>query len=206
MDRVLPVIEALQREIDVPISIDTYKSDVAKAALETGASMINDISALRFDSQMAPVAAQAGVPVVLMHMRGTPETMQDQPTYQDLVSDVLNFLSEAKQRAVHAGIRPELLIVDPGIGFGKTFDDNLTLIRELSRLHTLGSPILVGTSNKAFIGRILNKEPDERDTGTMATLAAAALNGAQILRVHNVRKAVETVTVIDAIRRGRVRR
>jgi dihydropteroate synthase len=168
--------------------------------------MINDISALRFDAQMAPVAAQAGVPVVLMHMKGTPETMQDQPTYQDLVTDVLDFLSEAKQRALDAGIRSELLIVDPGIGFGKTFDDNLTLIRELSRLRSLGSPILVGTSNKAFIGRILNKEPDERDTGTIATLAAAALNGAQILRVHNVRKAVETVTVIDAIRRGRVRR
>lgn len=166
--------------------------------------MINDISALRFDPKMVTVASEAGVPVVLMHMKGTPETMQDQPLYEDLISELLDFLGEAKQRAVSGGIREELVILDPGIGFGKTFDDNLKIIRDLSRLRTLQSPILVGSSNKAFIGRILDKEPDERDAGTMATVAAAVLNGAHILRVHNVRKAVETIKVIDAIRRGRV--
>jgi dihydropteroate synthase len=203
-DRVIPVIEALHKEIDVPISIDTYKSDVAKAALRAGASMINDISALRFDPEMGNVAAKAGVPVVLMHMKGTPESMQDRPAYRDLLSEILDFLENAKERAMDAGIRPELVMLDPGIGFGKTFDDNLTIIRELSRLQKLRSPILVGTSNKAFIGRILDKEPDQRDVGTMATVAAAALNGAHILRVHEVRKAVETLKIIDAIRRGRV--
>jgi dihydropteroate synthase len=204
MDRVLPVIEALRKEVDVPISIDTYKSDVAGAALEAGASMINDVSALRFDPEMGEVAAKASVPVVLMHMKGTPESMQDGPAYRDLLSEIVDFLHSAKERAVSAGIRQELLIVDPGIGFGKTFDDNLTIIRELSRLQTLRSPILLGTSNKAFIGRILDKEADERDVGTMATVAAAVLNGAHILRVHEVRKAVETVKVIDAIQRGHV--
>jgi len=203
-DRVIPVIEALAKEITVPISIDTYKRDVARAALEAGASMINDISALRFDPHMGALAAEADVPVILMHMKGTPETMQAKPAYRDLVSEVVEFLEEAKQRAVKAGIREDLLILDPGIGFGKTFDDNLQIIRDLARLHSLQSPILVGTSNKAFIGRILNKEPHQRDVGTMATVAVAALYGAHILRVHNVPKAVETVKVIDAIRRGRV--
>jgi dihydropteroate synthase len=153
---------------------------------------------------MGNVAAKAGVPVVLMHMKGTPESMQDRPAYRDLLSEILDFLENAKERATDAGIRPELVMLDPGIGFGKTFDDNLTIIRELSRLQKLRSPILVGTSNKAFIGRILDKEPDQRDVGTMATVAAAALNGAHILRVHEVRKAVETLKIIDAIRRGRV--
>jgi len=144
------------------------------------------------------------VPVILMHIQGTPADMQNHPTYQDLMGEIIVFLQEAIERAVKAGIRREMLLVDPGIGFGKTFDHNLEIIRELGRLATLQQPILLGSSRKAFIGHILNKEAPERDLGTMATIAAGILNGAQIVRVHNVAMALQTVRVIDAIKRGRV--
>jgi len=204
MDRVIPVIESLNKELSIPVSIDTYKSKVTREALKAGASLINDISALRFDPDMASIAAETGVPVILMHMKGTPGNMQDNPTYDDLISEILHFLKDAIARAVTAGIRKDLIIVDPGIGFGKTFDDNLKVIRELSRFGSLQSPVLLGSSNKAFIGRILNKEAHERDTGTMATVAAAIMNGAHIVRVHNVKKAAETAKIVDAIKTGRV--
>jgi len=204
MDRVLPVVEALSKRIHVPLSVDTYKAMVAEEAIKAGASIINDISAFRFDAGMADVAARAGCPVVLMHMQGTPEDMQDHPRYDDVVKDVIRFLRDAQGRAVSAGIRKDLVIVDPGIGFGKTFIDNLTIIRRLSELQSMQCPILIGTSNKAFIGKILNKEAHERGVGTMATVAAAVMNGAHIVRVHDVRRAVETVRVIDAIRKGRI--
>ncbi|MCP4668470.1 MAG: dihydropteroate synthase [Deltaproteobacteria bacterium] len=203
MDRVIPVIEALGKELTIPISIDTYKGEVARKALEAGASLINDISALRFDPLMASVAAHAKVPLVLMHMKGSPHNMQNNPVYEDLVTEIMDFLKEAVKRAVKAGIREELLIVDPGIGFGKSFDDNLKIIHELGRLESLGRPVLLGSSNKAFIGHVLAKEPHERDTGTMATLAAGVMKGAHIVRVHNVGKAFETVKMIDAIMMGR---
>lgn len=202
LDRVIPVIEALSKELPIPISIDTYKHAVAQEALKNGASIINDISALRFDPQMASIAAKAGVPVVLMHMKGTPENMQDDPKYKDLVGEILDFLKDAERRAVDAGIKEELIIVDPGIGFGKTFDDNLKLIRDLSRFHVLQKPVLVGPSNKAFIGNILDKEPDRRDTGTMATIAYLVMNGAHIVRTHNVGKTVETIKMMEAIKTG----
>ena len=204
MDRVIPVIQALSREIDQPISIDTTKADVAEAALDAGAAMINDISAFRFDARMAAAAAAAGVPVVLMHMKGTPGDMQKNPVYENLISEVIDFLDEAKGGAVSSGIREDLIILDPGIGFGKSFDDNLKIIRGLSAFSALDSPLLLGSSNKAFIGRILDREPHERDTGTMAAVAACVLNGARMVRVHNVKMAVETVKVIDAIMRGTV--
>jgi dihydropteroate synthase len=129
--------------------------------------------------------------------------MQDNPTYEDLISEILGFLKDAMERARAAGIREDLIMVDPGIGFGKTFDHNLVIIKELFRFEALHRPIVLGTSNKAFIGRVLNKEAHERDTGTMATIAAGVMNGAQIVRVHNVKKAVETVRMIDAVKRGR---
>jgi dihydropteroate synthase len=204
MDRVIPVIETLSKELSIPVSIDTYKSEVAREALKAGASMINDISALRFDSDMASIAAETCVPVIIMHMKGTPGNMQDNPTYDDLISEILDFLKDAITGAVKAGIRKDLIIADPGIGFGKTFDDNLKIIKELSRFGSLQSPLLLGSSNKAFIGHILNKEAHERDTGTMATIAAGILNGAHIVRVHNVKKAVETARIVDAIKTGRV--
>jgi dihydropteroate synthase len=135
-------------------------------------------------------------------MKGTPEQMQDSPTYSDLFTEVLDFLKEAIDRAVASGVREDLTVVDPGIGFGKTFDHNLTIIKELSRLQSLRRPVLLGPSNKAFIGHILDRKPHERDTGTMATLAAGVMNGAHIVRVHDVKKAVETVKIVDAIKRG----
>ena len=196
----IPVVEALSKQVPIPISIDTYKSDVAQEALKSGASLINDISALRFDPKMASVVAAAGVPVILMHMKGTPEDMQRSPTYKNLVPEILDFLKDAVDRSAAAGIREDLVIVDPGIGFGKTFDDNLKIIRELTRFRSLQRPLLLGTSNKAFIGHVLDKEAHERETGTMATIAAGVMNGAHIVRVHNVRKAVETVKMIDAIK------
>jgi len=180
------------------------KGEVARESLKAGASIINDISALRSDPQMAAIAAKAEVPLILMHMKGTPQSMQKNPVYNDVVAEILGFLEHTIERAKQAGINENLIIVDPGIGFGKTFDNNLEIIRDLSHFRSLKRPVLLGSSNKAFIGNILDKEAHERDTGTMATIAAGVMNGAHIVRVHNVRKAVETVKIIDAIKRGRV--
>jgi len=204
MDRVIPVISALSKEIPVPISIDTYKSKVALEALNAGASMINDISALRLDPHMATVAAEANVPVILMHMQGTPESMQLHPLYDDLIPEIIDFLKGAVARCKSAGIKENRVILDPGIGFGKTFDHNLSVIHHLEKFQALKKPILAGPSNKAFIGHILNREAHDRDTGTMATVAACVMNGAHIIRVHNVKMAAETIKVIDAIQRERV--
>ena len=204
MSRVIPVIEALKKELGVPISIDTLKAQVAREALRWGASMVNDISALRSDPEMASVVAETGVPVILMHMKGTPADMQVNPTYDDVAAEIIGFLRKAMEQAVSRGVRRDRIIVDPGIGFGKTSDHNLEIIRGLGRFQCLEAPILVGSSRKAFIGRILEKKVHERDTGTMATVAAAVMNGAHLVRVHNVKQAVETVKVIDAIKRGRV--
>ena len=202
MERVIPVIERLAKEVDVPISIDTYKSEVAKEAISAGASIINDISALRFDPDMAKVAAEAKVPVVLMHMKGRPENMQDNPQYKDLMGEIISFLRQAKQYAIDNGIKEELIILDPGIGFGKRVEHNLEIIRSLKRLSELNSPILIGPSNKSFIAAIVGEGEKERDTGTMATVACAIMNGAHIVRVHNVEKAVKTAKMVDAIKRG----
>jgi len=205
IDRVIPVIEVLHKELTIPISIDTYKSEVAQESLNAGASMINDISALRFDPHMASIASNAKVPLILMHMKGTSDNMQENPSYDDLISEIIEFLKDAIKRSVTAGIKEDLIIVDPGIGFGKTFDDNLKIIKELFRFGSLQRPVLLGTSNKSFIGHILDKEVHERDIGTMATIATGVMNGAHIVRVHNVRKAVETVKITDSIKRGQVR-
>jgi dihydropteroate synthase len=202
--RVIPVIEALRGEVKVPISIDTVKAKVAEEALRAGASVVNDISALRFDPDMTRVVSEAGVPIIFMHMKGTPEHMQDNPVYQSLVPEIIAFLKDALERAAKGGIGQEMTIVDPGIGFGKTFDQNLEIIRDLREFQMLGRPILIGTSRKAFIGHILKKKAGERETGTSATVAAAVMNGAHIVRVHHVKNAVETVKVIDAIKRGKV--
>jgi dihydropteroate synthase len=204
MARVIPVIRRLSREISIPISIDTYKSEVALEALNAGASIINDISALRMDPHMGRVAAEADVPVIIMHMKGTPESMQRHPEYDDLIQEVLDFLNDGLQRCLSAGIKKDLVILDPGIGFGKTFDHNLKIIHELEKFKPLQQPLLLGPSNKAFIGHILGKEAHERDTGTLAAVAACVMNGAHIIRAHNVKLAAETVKVIDAILREQV--
>ncbi len=202
MNRVLPVIKELSSEVSAPISIDTQKAEVAAAALQAGAEVINDVSALRTDPQMAALAADAGVPVVLMHMQGTPKNMQKDPTYGEVVRDVREWLRERVEYAASAGVPAAHIIVDPGFGFGKTPQQNLELLRRLNELHELGLPILVGTSRKSTIGAVLNAPEDERLYGTLATVAACALAGAHIVRVHDVRPALEVIEVCEAIRRG----
>jgi dihydropteroate synthase len=204
IDRVIPVIDALHKELNIPISIDTTKAAVAREALRAGASMINDISALRFDKAMVDVAAKGTVPLILMHMKGRPRTMQKNPTYKRLIPEIKDFFQTAIQQATGGGVRRALIIIDPGIGFGKTFDHNLEIIRDLSQFSSLNQPVLFGCSRKAFIGHILEKEASHRDTGTMAAVTAGVLNGAHIVRVHNVSMAIETVKIADAIKRGRM--
>ncbi len=205
--RVIPVIERLAGRVHVPISIDTTKARVAREAVAAGAAVINDVSALRMDGRMASTAAECGVPLILMHMLGTPKTMQARPVYGDVVGEVKAFLAEAIERAVSAGVARSLIVVDPGIGFGKTVAHNLALINRLDALAELNAPILVGPSRKAFIRKLL-KRPDEEDippglpavaVGTQAAVAAAALRGAHIVRVHDVAPAVATLRVIDAL-------
>ncbi|TMA88231.1 MAG: dihydropteroate synthase [Deltaproteobacteria bacterium] len=200
--RVLPVVRGLRREVTVPISIDTYKSSIARAALDGGADIVNDISALRFDPKMISLVAAEKVPAVLMHMQGTPRTMQQEPRYRDVVREVRDFLVTQLHEAMDAGVAPEAIIIDPGIGFGKTIEHNLQLLRGLPVLAALGQPLLVGVSRKAFIGKILNATPDERLEGSLAAAVAVALAGANILRVHDVAETCKAVKIADAIRFG----
>jgi len=200
--RVLPVVRGLRREVSVPISIDTYKSAIARAALDAGADIVNDISALRFDPAMASLVAAEKVPVVLMHMQGTPQTMQREPQYHDVVREVRDFLAAQLYEAMDAGIAQEMIVIDPGIGFGKTVEHNLQLLRALPVLAALGQPVLVGVSRKAFIGKILNAEPADRLEGSLAAAVAAVLAGANIVRVHDVVETCKAVRMADAIRRG----
>lgn len=200
--RVLPVVRGLRREVDVRISIDTHKSSVARAALDAGADIVNDISALRFDPAMRSLVAAEKVPVVLMHMQGTPQTMQAEPHYGDVTREVRDFLAAQLYEAMDAGVAPEAIILDPGIGFGKTIEHNLQLLRALPALAALGHPLLVGVSRKAFIGKILNVEASDRLEGSLAAAVAAVLAGANIVRVHDVAETSKAVHVADAIRYG----
>jgi dihydropteroate synthase len=200
--RVIPVIEELAAEIRTPISIDTQKAEVAAAALAAGAEMINDVSALRADPEMAPLAAERAVPVVLMHMQGTPRDMQRSPVYGEVVGEVADWLAERIGAAAAAGIAGERLLVDPGFGFGKTVRHNLELLRRLHELHRVGRPVVAGTSRKSMLGKVLGRPPGERLYGTLATVATAVLAGCHVVRVHDVRPAVEVVKVCEAIRRG----
>jgi len=199
--RVVPVIEELKDKIAIPISIDTRKARVAERALEAGAQMVNDVSALRFDEDMAGTVARWKAPLVLMHMRGQPETMQVDTQYQNLIGEILGFFEERMAYALSRGVPREAIILDPGIGFGKSLEDkhNLILLKQLRRFRALGQPLMVGTSRKAFIGRILNLPPEEREEGTMATVAVAIQNGANIVRVHEVKRVRRVVQVVDAI-------
>jgi dihydropteroate synthase len=202
IERVLPVIEALGKYVSLPISIDTTKSEVARAAIEAGAAMVNDVSALRFDPAMAELVAASAVPLVVMHMRGVPKTMQSEPIiYRDLMGEIRAFLAEAVERARRAGISEQMLIIDPGIGFGKTAEHNLMILKRLGELRKLHRPILVGASRKAFIGKVLDVEVGGRLFGTAAAVAAAVLSGAQILRVHDVGPMRQVADVAAAIYR-----
>ena len=198
--RVIPVIESIAKEVDVPISIDTYKSAVAQRAIWAGAEIINDISGLHFDPGLAQVAAKEDLPLILMHIRGIPETMQKNVHYDSLLSEVLQSLKDSIQRAESAGIDPGQIIVDPGIGFGKTLVDNLLIIKNLFEFRILGKPILLGTSRKTFIGKILNAQVTDRLEGTLSSIAIGVLNGAHIIRSHDVLQSKKVIAMADAIK------
>ena len=199
--RVLPVVQALRAESAVMISVDTRRKDVAERALDAGADIINDISGLRHNEDLARLVARRKVPVVLMHMRGTPKTMQREAFYKNTISEILRELQPSIAAAMGAGIDPGMLIVDPGIGFGKRMQDNLRIIKELSSLKSLNFPILIGLSRKSFIGEILDKPVEKRLIGTITANTLAIINGANIIRVHDVSDAVEMVKIIESVRR-----
>jgi dihydropteroate synthase len=206
LGRVLPVVEGLRGRLKIPISIDTQKAGVAEAALAAGAEMVNDVSALRGDAELGEVVQRAGVPVVLMHMRGRPKTMQQRPFARDVMQDVTRGLRKAIGRAQRAGISRGCVILDPGVGFGKSTEQNCELLARLEELARLGCPLLVGSSRKTFIGKLLGgASEDERMWGTAASVAAAVLGGAHIVRVHDVGEMAQVVRVAEAIGRERKR-
>ncbi|MGB2764213.1 MAG: dihydropteroate synthase [Candidatus Aminicenantaceae bacterium] len=197
--RVIPVISELRKRIDTLISIDTTKSKVANAALDAGADIINDISSFQSDPNMFPLAAQKGAPIILMHIKGIPKTMQANPYYENVLVEVKSFLEERFTTAIASGIKKEKIIIDPGIGFGKRLQDNLALINNLQILEDLDRPILIGVSRKSFIGKILNTSPQERLEGTIASAVLSIVHGANILRVHDVASVKRAVLVAEAI-------
>ena len=201
LERLLPVITKLTKEFDIPISVDTYKPEVASVVLQEGVSVINDISGLEAGYKMANVIARHKAGVVLMHMKGTPETMQNKPYYKDVCAEVLNFLSSRIMLAEEAGIDFESIAIDPGIGFGKTLTHNVDLITKLDQLKVLGKQILLGVSRKSFIGDILNLDPAERLEGSIAAGIVGVINGANILRVHDVGSTMRAVRVVKALRK-----
>lgn len=200
LKRVMPVIEEVAKKTNIPISIDTYKSEVARRALDGGAEIVNDISALNFDTRMADLIAQRKVPVILMHMRGTPKDMQNDLHYDSLIPEILTYLSQSIDRAETTGVNPRKIVIDPGIGFGKSAEDNLRIIRNLSEFKILVKPILLGTSRKSFIGKILNNEEGDRLEGSIASVVAGIINGANIVRVHDVKETKKAVLITDAIK------
>jgi dihydropteroate synthase len=199
LKRVIPVIEGLASRLEIPLSVDTYKSQVAERAIEAGAQMINDISGLRFDPQVPAVAARFDTPLIIMHIKGSPKTMQQNPSYEDLMGEIIAYLREGMEKAERGGVDPHQVIVDPGIGFGKRVQDNLVIINRLDELNTLGRPLLIGTSRKSFIGALLGAEVHQRGVGTLATVAVSVLKGAHIVRVHDVAPMKQAVDMVDAI-------
>jgi len=203
IDRLLPVLDGLQDSLSVPVSVDTTKAQVAKASLSAGAEIVNDISALNNDGEMAAIVAAAGAGLILMHMRGTPRTMQTGDlVYADLMGEIIDYLKSSLEKARLAGIEAKRIAVDPGIGFGKTFADNCKIIGRLCELKTLGLPLLIGTSRKAFIGAVTDSAPDGRLEGTAATVAASIYGGCDIVRVHDVAVMKKVAVMTDAIVRS----
>tara|TARA_B100000315_G_scaffold41844_1_gene36737 strand:- start:6740 stop:7531 length:792 start_codon:yes stop_codon:yes gene_type:complete len=199
INRTIPVIEEIRKISNISISIDTYKSEVAEKALLAGADFINDISGFTFDSRMMEIVKKFDVPVVLMHIKGTPQDMQTNPTYIDVIKDLLEFFSFQINKALDFGIKKVQIIIDPGIGFGKQLNDNFILIRRLKEFSELGFPILIGPSRKSFIGLTLDSPPEYRLEGTLAAVSAGILNGASIVRVHDVKEVKRTVIITDKI-------
>jgi len=199
ISRVVPVISALRERLDTAISIDTTKAEVAAAALDAGADVVNDVSAGRFDPQMLPLVSQRRVPVVLMHMLGEPRTMQQDPRYEDVTKEVKAFLEERARAAQAAGVARDKIVIDPGFGFGKTREHNLELLRNLRRFTDLGYPVLAGTSRKTFIGATLDLPVAERLEGTAATVALAVAGGAAIVRVHDAGPMRRVASMVEAV-------
>ncbi|MFN3396385.1 MAG: dihydropteroate synthase [Thermodesulfovibrionales bacterium] len=200
--RTIPVIKALSKEINIPISIDTYKAEVARRALDAGAAMVNDISGLRFDPDMPKVVAEYDVPVVIMHIKGRPKDMQLNPSYEALIPEIMDYLRISIRLAIKFGVKEDRIIIDPGIGFGKTFEHNLEILNNLKQFSLLEKPLAIGVSRKAFIGKILGDLPPvERLEGTAASIAIAIYNGANIVRVHDVKEMVRVARVVDSIMR-----
>ncbi len=201
LERVLPALDAIRPVVNVPISIDTTKAEVARIAVAHGADIINDVYALRGEGMLG-VAAEAGVPVVIMHMLGMPRTMQDNPTYDDLITEIYDFFVRRLDAAVTAGIAEQQIIIDPGFGFGKTVNHNLEIVRRLREFRSLGRPVLIGPSRKSTIGKVLGRPAPQRLWGTAATCAAAIMNGADIIRVHDVAQIAQVARMTDAIIQG----
>jgi dihydropteroate synthase len=197
--RTIPLIKLIREVSDVPISIDTNKPDVIQQAVDAGATMINSIWALRLESSLK-LAADLDVPVCFMHMQGTPETMQKNPTYDNVVTEVLDFLKSRVEAATDAGIRPHNIIVDPGFGFGKTLEHNLQLLQSLAEFKSLGVSLLVGMSRKGMIGMVLNKPVDQRLYGSISSAVIAAMSGADIIRVHDVPETIDAIAMVNALR------
>lgn len=200
LKRILPVIKRLVTEVDVPISIDTYKSRVAEECIKVGAHIINDIKGLKGDPNMAKVVAKYGVSVIIMHIQGDPQNMQKNPEYDNIIEDIKGSLEESIDIAVKAGVSPKNIILDPGIGFGKTFEGNLEIIKKLCEFKKLEYPILIGASRKGFIGNILGTPPLDRLEGNLAVAVISAYNGASIIRVHEVKETVRALKVADSVK------
>jgi dihydropteroate synthase len=198
--RVIPVIEKLSKKVSVPISIDTQKSKVARAALDAGASIVNDISAFRNDPLMCEVVKEYDVSVILMHMKGTPKDMQEKPEYEDVISEIKEFFKERIEFARKKGIKEENIVLDPGIGFGKSLEHNIRIIKELAQFKDFGMPILIGPSRKSFIGKILGCMDEDRIWGTAASVAISVLNGADIVRVHDVSEMKQVVKIAETMK------
>lgn len=205
LDRVIPIIKLLRKESDIPISIDTYKSIVAQSAFEAGADIINDISACRFDPEMKTLAAKYNAPVIIMHIKGTPKNMQMEPTYKDVIAEIKKYLSESIDSLTSAGLDKEQIIIDPGIGFGKTTEHNLEIMQRLSEFETFDRPILIGVSRKSVIGNTLNLPLSERIFGTAGAVSANIMNGAHIVRVHDVLEMKQVANMVDAIISQKIR-
>jgi dihydropteroate synthase len=201
LDRVVPVVEAIA-DLGVPVSVDTRKAAVMREAVAAGAGMINDVSALSHDPEALATAAELGVPVCLMHMQGTPETMQDDPRYDDVVAEVKAYLEDRANRCLEAGIDPDNIVLDPGIGFGKTVDHNLALLHHLGALRELGYPLLVGTSRKSLVGKVLDRDLDERIYGDAAVVAWSVSHGAAVVRVHDAGPMRDVVRMTEALVAG----
>jgi dihydropteroate synthase len=199
IERVVPIIKKARKKIKIPIAIDTVKSEVAERAFDVGATMLNDISALRADENMADLAAGKEVHVILMHMRGTPNDMQKNTEYNDIIGEISAFLNEMALKAMEKGIKREKIIIDPGLGFGKSVDGNFTILKNLDKFCKLGYPVLVGASRKSFIGKTLSVELDQRLEGSIAAACYAVLNGADIIRVHDVNETRRAIAIIEKI-------